>query len=110
MLRFGFIVLLALAVPLSPLHAGAARKAPKKQERSIERFVDGTDAERKAMLKNTLKTLAALGYRDVLLVPWFVMMAKNERGREVLLLVDPVSMQTMEIEREDDEVAAASER
>jgi hypothetical protein len=37
------------------------------------------------------------------------MIAKNSRGREVLLLVDPVSLQTIEIEHEGDEIATAPE-
>lgn len=109
MLRFGLAALLALAIPSSPLHAGDTRKAPKQQQRSIERFLKGTDAEREAMLKEVVKIIAARGYRELSVVPWFVMTAKNAKGREVLLLVDAISLQVIEIEREDEEIAAAPE-
>jgi hypothetical protein len=112
------LLLLALAIPSSPVYAGDARKAQKRQEssvetkrpeRSVDKFLNGTDAEREVMLNDVMKSIAGKGYREVSLVPWFVMMAKNSRGREVLLLVDPVSLQAIEIEHEDDEIAAAPE-
>jgi type VI protein secretion system component VasK len=109
MLRFCLVALLALAIPSSPLHAADARKAPKKQERSVEKFLDGTDADRDAMLKDVVKIIEARGYRELAVVPWFVMMAKNAKGREVLLLVDPVSLMAVEIENEPGETAAVPE-
>ena len=102
MLRFCLFAFLAFGVSL-PLNAADASKAPKKQERSVEKFFSGTDADRDAMLK----MIAPKGYHDVAVVPWFVLMAKNSRGREVLLLVDPISLQAMEIQNESDEMATA---
>jgi hypothetical protein len=108
MLRFCLVPFLALSVA-TPLLARDVRNAPKKQERSVETFLNGTDAEREAMLNDVVKIIVARGYREVSLVPWFVMMAKNSKGREVLLLVDPISLQTIEIEHEGDEIATAPE-
>jgi hypothetical protein len=105
MLRFCLFAFLAFGVSW-PLNAADASKAPKKQELSVERFFSGTDADRDAMLK----MIAPKGYHDVAVVPWFVLMAKkNSRGREVLLLVDPISLQAMEIQNESDEMATAPE-
>lgn len=110
MLRRFFLALLVLAIPASLLHAASdARKAPKRQERSVETFLKGTDADRDAMLKEVVKLIAAKGYRELSVVPWFVLMAKNARGQEVLLLVDPVAMQAFEFQNEGDETAAAPE-
>jgi hypothetical protein len=47
-------------------------------------------------------------YREVSMVPWFVMVAKNAKGREVMLLVDPGTLMTLELESSDDQTAAAS--
>jgi hypothetical protein len=109
MLRFCLLASLALAIAPTPLHAGDTHKAPKTQERSVERFLNGSDAEREAMVNDVVKILATRGYRELSVVPWFVMMAKNSGGQEVLLLVDPVSLQVIEIQHEGDEIAAAPE-
>ena len=61
------------------------------------------------MLKDVAKMIAAKGYHDMAVVPWFVLMAKNSRGREVLLLVDPISLQAVEIQSDSDEMATGPE-
>lgn len=109
MLRVCLVCLLALVIPSSPVHAGDARKASKSHERSVEKFLSGTDASRDAMLKDVVKMIAAKGYRELSVVPWFVMMAKDAGGWDVLLVVDPVSLQMVEIPSESGETAAAPE-
>ena len=104
MLRFCLFAFLAFGVSL-PLNAADARKAPKKQERSVGKLLSGTGTDRDAMLK----MITPKGYLGVAVVPWLVLMAKNSRGREVLLLVDPISMQAMEIQKDSDEMATAPE-
>ena len=42
------------------------------------------------------------------MVPWFVMVARNAKGAEVLLLVDPVSAMTLELESGGDQRAGAA--
>lgn len=108
MLRFCLVGLLALAIPSLPLQAREMPKSSKGHERSAEKFLNGTDADRDAMLKDVVKLIAAKGYSDLAVVPWFVMMAKDARGREMLLVVDPVSLQMIEIQNESDETAAAA--
>ncbi|WP_068012813.1 hypothetical protein [Rhodoplanes sp. Z2-YC6860] len=109
MLRLLLVASLALILPLSSSSARDLRKAPKSHERTGEKFLNGTDADRDAVLKDVMKMITERGYREVSVVPWFVMMAKNSRGREVMLLVDPVELQIIEFEHDDDETAAVSE-
>ena len=105
MLRFAVVVALAFVVPSV---CGGAEPG-SKQERSAEKFLNGTDADRDAMLKEVVRAISEGGYRDVSMVPWFVMVAKNAKGSEVLLLVDPVTQMTLELESGNNEKAAASE-
>jgi hypothetical protein len=113
MLRFAIIVALAFIVP--SVCGGAepvSRQEPNvdsRQERSVEKFLNGTDADRDAMLKEVVRVISEGGYRDVSMVPWFVMVAKNTKGTEVMLLVDPVTLMTLELESGDEQNAAASE-
>jgi len=107
MLRITFVALLALLLPLSSTSAGDLNESSKDRERTAEKFFNGTDADRDAILKDVMKIITERGYRDISVVPWFVMMARNSRGREVMLLVDPISLQVIEFENEDDETAAA---
>jgi hypothetical protein len=105
MLRFAVVVALAFVVP----SVGRGAEPDSKQGRTAERFLNGTDADRDAMLKEVITVISKGGYRDVAMIPWFVMVAKNAKGREVMLLVDPVTSMTLELERADEHRAAASE-
>jgi hypothetical protein len=117
MLRFAVAVALAFVVPSVSLGAEPVlRQEPsldsrqeRGQERSVEKFFNGTDADRDAMLKEVVRIISEGGYRDVSMVPWFVMVAKNAKGTEVILLVDPVTLMTLELESGDEPNAAASE-
>ena len=71
MLRFALAVVFACSVPFSGLGAEPA----SKQERSVEKFMHGTDADRDAMLKQVVRLIGENGYRDVAMIPWFVMVA-----------------------------------
>jgi hypothetical protein len=110
MLRLGLIVSLCFIISAKPSEA-QPRTMPADSARSVERFLNGTDADRDVMLRETARSIADNGYSDVALVPWFVMMAKNRKGAEVLLLVDPVSRIAVEIENgpSEAETAAAPE-
>ncbi len=105
MLRFAVIVALAFVVPSV---CRGAEPVPG-QKRTAERFLNGTDADRDAMLKEVVRVISEGGYRDVSMVPWFVMVAKNAKGTEVMLLVDPVTLMTLELESGEEQNAAASE-
>jgi hypothetical protein len=105
MLRFAVAVALAFVVP--SVCRGA--EPVSKHERSAEKFLNGTDADRDAMLNEVVKVISEGGYRDVAMIPWFVMIARNAKGSEVMLLVDPVTLMTLELERADGQNAAASE-
>jgi hypothetical protein len=113
MLRFAVIVALAFVVPSVCRGAEPASRqqpnADSRQERNVEKFLNGTDADRDAMLKEVVRVISEGGYRDVSMVPWFVMVAKNTKGTEVMLLVDPVTLMTLELESGDEQNAAASE-
>jgi hypothetical protein len=112
MLHLGLLAVLSLTVTSSLAYSGPAKNtAAPPQERTIEQFLHGTDAERDAMLKDVAKSISDSGYREVQLVPWVVMMAKNAKGVDVMLLVDPVSHVALEIDNGSGErdAAAASE-
>jgi hypothetical protein len=104
MLRWAFAVAVALAAPSLGLGAEVA----SRQERAADRFLNGTDADRDAMLRDVLRVISEGGYRDVSMIPWFVMVAKNAKGAEVMLLVDPVTMMTLELESADGQSAGAA--
>jgi hypothetical protein len=106
MLRFALAVA-ALAFAVPSVCRGA--EPVSTQERTAEKFLNGTDADRDAMLKEVIRVISQGGYRDVAMVPWFVMIAKNPKGSEVMLLVDPVTLMTLELESADEHSAAASE-
>jgi hypothetical protein len=99
MLRFAVAVALAFVVP------SVCRGAEPVSRQ--EQFLNGTDAERDARLKEVVRVISEGGYRDVSMVPWFVMVAKNAKGSEVMLLVDPVTLMTLELESGDEQRAAA---
>jgi hypothetical protein len=107
MLRLLLVASLALILPLSSPSAGDFRKAPKSREQTVEKFLNGTDADRDVLLKDAMKMIKERGYREVSVVPWFVMMARNSRGREVMLLVDPAAQQIIEFERDEETVSAS---
>ena len=111
MLRFGLLFSVFFLAPALMSQAEPRRNAPSA-ERSAERFLNGTDADRDAMLKETAKIIANNGYTNIAVVPWFVMMATNKKGAEVLLLVDPVKQVAVEIDTEPGkaETATASPR
>jgi hypothetical protein len=111
MFRLGFLIVLTAIFPSSLYAEPAKTTAASRQERMIERFLNGTDAERDAMLKDVAKSIADSGYRDLQVVPWMVMMAKNAQGVDVMLLVDPVSQIALEIDKGfgERDAAAASE-
>jgi hypothetical protein len=102
MLRLAVAVALAFVVP-----SVCRGTEPSKQERTAEKFLNATDADRDAMLKEVVRVISEGGYRDVSMVPWFVMVAKNAKGNEVMLLVDPVTLMTLELESGDERGAAA---
>jgi hypothetical protein len=99
MLRFAVAVALAFVVPSV---CRGAEPGPRH-----EKFLNGTDADRDAMLKEVVRVISEGGYRDVSMVPWFVMVAKNAKGSQVLLLIDPVTQMTLELESGDEQGAAA---
>jgi hypothetical protein len=105
MLRLAVAIIAALAVP----SVGVGAESAPTQERSVERFLNGTDADRDAMLKEVVRIISEGGYRDVSMVPWFVMIARNAKGVEVMLLVDPVTLMTLELESGDANAAQAPE-
>ena len=78
-----------------------------RSEGTAERFLNGTDADRDAMLKEVIRVISEGGYHDVSMVPWFVMIAKNAKGSDVMLLVDPVTLMMLELERGDQQSTAA---
>ena len=98
MLRFSLAAALAIAISSSPTYAQPASKSAPKQERTAERFLNGTDADRDAMLKDVAKAISDSGYHDVAMVPWFVMIAKNRKGDDVMLLIDPVTLTALELD------------
>ena len=99
MLRFAIAVALAFVVP-------SVCRAAESVSRQ-EQFLNGTDAQRHAMLKEVLGVVSKGGYRDVVMMPWYVVVAKNAKGSEVMLLVDPVTLMTLELETATEQSAAS---
>ena len=99
MLSLSLAVALALAVSSSLIFAQPTSKSAPKQERTVERFLNGTDADRDAMLKDVAKAISDAGYQEVSMVPWLVMIAKNRKGTDVMLLIDPVTLMALELDR-----------
>src|SRR5215204_383647 len=110
MLRFSLVAALTLAVLSSMTFAEQAQKgdAGQTKDQRLEKFLNGTDTERDAMLRDVAKSIADNGYRDLSVLPWMVMMATNSNGMDVLLLVDPVSNVALELDRGPLERDAAS--
>jgi len=98
MRRLSMIVLLTLMTPIALAQARPAPKTIPNSERSSERANAGADAKKETIPKKILQAIAESGYRDVQVVSWLVMMAKNPEGREVMLLVEPVSLLAVEID------------
>jgi type VI protein secretion system component VasK len=91
------IICLALLSPPAA-SAGDTQQAALPAQRTIDEFLAGSDAERDAMLQHVVKLVAQRGYRQLSVVPWFVLAAKNAAGKDVVLLVDPVSLTATELE------------
>jgi hypothetical protein len=49
--------------------------------------------------------IAKNGYRELSVVPWMVMAAKNAKGQDVILLIDPSTQRAMELQIGSDDQA-----
>lgn len=100
MLRFALIAALAVMT-----HTANAQNANDPSTQSEQRPAEKLLEDRDAMLKETMDSIAKNGYRDLAVAPWFVIIAKNDKGKDVVLLVDPVSKISLELEAPTDENA-----
>jgi hypothetical protein len=96
---------LALVLSSAALAGDAGTTAGSDETRKADKFVNGTDADRDAMLQDVVNRITGSGYRDLSVVPFFVLAGKNPKGEDVLLLVDPVNLTAIELQTQNDEKA-----
>jgi len=66
-------------------------------------------SEDEAFLRQITDAVEGGGYKDPSVVPMFVVSATDAKGKRVLLLVDPETLQAIEV-RDDPDVAASTHK
>jgi hypothetical protein len=88
-----------------PSHGDQAQ--PSSDAGALTAQVPGSEDE--AFLRQITDAVENSGYKDPDVIPMFVVSATDASGKRVLLLVDPETMQAIEV-RDDQDVAASTHK